>query len=136
MFLATIIFLVGFYRCIAAVTRVSIILQEKFWTESMKVKLRGFLFFFLIIILGLVFFVLNSLLGIERQWSRSKFAILIVKPHVRISVMHRTWAISYPMPAALSQSWLKIPKNTLAIQITETKQQCLKKWAVGLFSNE
>ena len=66
-------------------------------------KLRGFLFFFLII-LGLVFFVLNSLLGIERQWSRSKFAILIVKPHVRISVMHRTWAISYPMPAALSQS--------------------------------
>ena len=134
MFLATIIFLVRFYRCIAAVTRVSIILQEKFWTESMKVKLRGFLFFFLII-LGLVFFVLNSLLGIERQWSRSKFAILPLKPHVRI-LMHRTWAINYPMPAALSQSWLKSPKNTLAIQITETKQQCLKKWAVGLFSNE
>ena len=65
-------------------------------------RLRGFLVFFLII-LGLVFFVLNFLLGIERQWSRSKFAILPLKPHVRI-LMHRTWAINYPMPAALSQS--------------------------------
>ena len=58
---------------------------------------------FFLIILGLIFFVLNSLLEIERQWSRSKFAILPLKPHVRI-LMHRTWAINYPMPAALSQS--------------------------------
>ena len=54
-------------------------------------RLRGFLVFFLII-LGLVFFVLNFLL-----------AILTLKPHVRI-LMHRTWAINYPMPAALSES--------------------------------
>ena len=35
---------------------------------------------------GLVFFVLNSLLGIVRQWSLEKFAILTLKPrsHVRI----------------------------------------------------
>ena len=37
-------------------------------------------------IFSLVFFVLKSLLGIARQWSREKFAILTLKPrsHVRI----------------------------------------------------
>ena len=35
---------------------------------------------------GLVFFVLKSLLGLARQWSLEKFAILTLKPrsHVRI----------------------------------------------------
>ena len=39
-------------------------------------------------ILGLVFFVLKSLLGIARQWSREKIAILTLKPwsHVKISI--------------------------------------------------
>ena len=39
-------------------------------------------------IFGLVFFVLNPLLGIARQWSREKFAILTLKPrsHVRILI--------------------------------------------------
>ena len=39
-------------------------------------------------IFGLVFFVLKSLLGIERQWSLGKFAILTLKPlsHVRILI--------------------------------------------------
>ena len=43
---------------------------------------------------GFVSFVLNSLLGIARQWSREKFAILTLKPrsHVRI-LIYRTWAI-------------------------------------------
>ena len=43
---------------------------------------------------GFVSFVLNSLLGIARQWSREKFAILTLKPrsHVRI-LISRTWAI-------------------------------------------
>ena len=36
-------------------------------------------------IFGLVFFVLKSLLGIARQWSREKFAGLSLKP--------KTWAI-------------------------------------------
>ena len=38
--------------------------------------------------LGLVFFVLKSLLGIARQRSRKKFAILTLKPrsHVRILI--------------------------------------------------
>ena len=38
--------------------------------------------------------VLKSLLGIARQWSREKFAILTLKPrsHVRI-LIHRKWAI-------------------------------------------
>ena len=31
-------------------------------------------------IFGLVFFVLKSLLGIARRWSREKFAILTLKP--------------------------------------------------------
>ena len=37
-------------------------------------------------IFGLVFFVLKSLLGLARQWSLEKFAILTLKPrsHVRI----------------------------------------------------
>ena len=49
---------------------------------------------------GLVFFVLKSLLGIARQWSRKKFAISSVKPqsHVRI-LIYRTWAIlRFPGP--------------------------------------
>ena len=43
---------------------------------------------------GLVFFVLTSLLGIARQRSRKKFAILTLKPrsHVRI-LIYQTWAI-------------------------------------------
>ena len=45
-------------------------------------------------ILGLVFCVLKCLLGIARQWSREKFAILSLKPrnHVRIAIQ-RTCAI-------------------------------------------
>ena len=45
-------------------------------------------------IFGLVFFVLKSLLGIARQWSRENFAISTLKPrsHVRI-LIYRTWAI-------------------------------------------
>ena len=43
---------------------------------------------------GLVLSLLNSLLGIARQWSREKFAILTLKPrsHVRV-LIYRTWAI-------------------------------------------
>ena len=37
-------------------------------------------------VLGLVFFVLKSLLGIVRQWSPEKFAILF---------LNRTWAIVF-----------------------------------------
>ena len=38
----------------------------------------------------------KSLLGIARQWSREKFAILTLKPrsHVRI-LIYRAWAIGY-----------------------------------------
>ena len=45
-------------------------------------------------IFGLVFFVLESLLGIARQWSLEKFVIFTLKPkiHVRI-LIHWTWAI-------------------------------------------
>ena len=45
--------------------------------------LRGFLVIFSIF--GLVFFVLKSLLGIARQWSRGKFVIWTLKPwsHVK-----------------------------------------------------
>ena len=44
-------------------------------------------------IFGLVFFVLKFLLGIARQWSLEKFAILTLKPqsHVRI-LIYRTRA--------------------------------------------
>ena len=47
-------------------------------------------------IFGLVFFVLKSLLGIVRQWSLEKFAILTLKPriHVRIQFIYRTSAIA------------------------------------------
>ena len=44
--------------------------------------------------LSLVFFVLKSLLGIGRQWSHEKFAILTLKPrlsHVRI-LIYLMWA--------------------------------------------
>ena len=46
-------------------------------------------------IFGLVLFVLKSLLGIARQRSREKFAILILKPwsHVKI-LIYQTWAIT------------------------------------------
>ena len=45
-------------------------------------------------IFGLVFFVLKSLLGVGRQWSHEKFAILTLKPrlsHVRI-LIYLMWA--------------------------------------------
>ena len=41
--------------------------------------------------IGLVFFVLKSLLGISRQWSREKFAILSLRPlsHVKILIYRK-----------------------------------------------
>ena len=46
-------------------------------------------------IFGLVFFVLKSLLGIARQWSHEKFAILTLKPHILVKILvYRTWAIT------------------------------------------
>ena len=50
-------------------------------------------------IFGVVFFVSNSLLGIERQKKLEKFAILTRKPrsHVRI-LIYRTWPISNTQP--------------------------------------
>ena len=46
-------------------------------------------------IFGLVFFVLKSLLGIVRQWSREKFPILTLKPQSVMMLLriYRTWAI-------------------------------------------
>ena len=53
-------------------------------------------------ILGLVFFLLKSLLGIARQWSRKKIAILTLQPrsYVRI-LIYRTWAIDCLLRNAL-----------------------------------
>ena len=47
-------------------------------------------------IFGVVFFVSNSPLGIERQKKREKFAILTRKPrsHARI-LIYRTWPIDH-----------------------------------------
>ena len=47
-------------------------------------------------IIGLVFFVLNSSLGIARQKSCKEFSFLSVNPrsHVRI-LIYRTWAIEF-----------------------------------------
>ena len=58
-------------------------------------------------IFGLVFFVLKSLLGIARQWSREKFAILTLKPwsHVRI-LIYRRWAIV--LTVHVKQGWLSV----------------------------
>ena len=43
---------------------------------------------------GLVFFVHRSLLGIARQWSRKKLAILTLKPRSLLRILiYRTWAI-------------------------------------------
>ena len=59
--------------------------------SNMTLRLSGHFSIF-----GLVFFVLNSLLGIARQWSLEKFAILTLKPrsHVRIQLIYRTSAIA------------------------------------------
>ena len=56
--------------------------------------LRGFLVIFPYLVCSFVCFLFKSLLGIARQWSREKFAILTLKPrsHVRI-LIYRTWAI-------------------------------------------
>ena len=40
----------------------------------------------------LVFFVHRSLLGIARQWSRKKLAILTLKPWSLVRI-YRTWAV-------------------------------------------
>ena len=45
-------------------------------------------------IFGWAFFVRKSLLGIARQWSREKFAILSPKPRIHDRILlFRTWAI-------------------------------------------
>ena len=44
---------------------------------------------------GLVFFVLKTLLGIARQWSCEKIAILTLKPQIHVKILvYRTWAIT------------------------------------------
>ena len=40
------------------------------------------------LIFGLVFFVLKSLLGIVRQWSREKCAILTLKPWSHVTIVN------------------------------------------------
>ena len=46
-------------------------------------------------IFGLVFFVLDFVLRIARQWSREKFAMLSLKPRSHVSfLIYRTWAIT------------------------------------------
>ena len=58
-------------------------------------------------IFGLVFFVLKSLLGIARQWSREKFAILILKPRSQVRVLiYRRWAIV--LTVHVKQGWLLV----------------------------
>ena len=59
------------------------------WLRGFRVIFRYLVWFSLC----LCAFVLKPLLGIARQWSREKFAILTLKPqsHVRI-FMYRTWA--------------------------------------------
>ena len=48
-------------------------------------------------IFGLVFFVFKSLLGIARQWSLEKFAILSPKPQSRVRILiYRKRAITDP----------------------------------------
>ena len=43
---------------------------------------------------GVLIFVLKSFLGIARQWSREKFAMLTLKHRSHVSVLIcRTWAI-------------------------------------------
>ena len=45
-------------------------------------------------IIGLVFFLPKSLLSIARQWSREKFAILLLKYQSQGSILiYQTWAI-------------------------------------------
>ena len=53
--------------------------------SNMTLRLSGHFSIF-----GLVFFVRKSLLGIARQWSLEKFAILTLKPrsHVRIQLIY------------------------------------------------
>ena len=45
-------------------------------------------------IFGLIFFVLKSLLGIVRQWSREKFAILSLKPRSNVRIWNPTSQVS------------------------------------------
>ena len=68
---------------------------------------------------GVVNFVLISLLGIARQWSRKKIVILTLKPrsHVRILIHRRTWAIK------LYSIVLLVEKGNLADYLEKTTAQ-------------
>ena len=68
---------------------------------------------------GVVNFVLKSLLGIARQWSRKKFAILTLKPrsYVGILIHRRTWAIK------LYSIVLLVEKRHLADNLQKTTAQ-------------
>ena len=71
---------------------------------------------------GLVFFVFKSLLGIARQWSRKKNAILTLKPrsHVRI-LIYRTWVIDCLLRNALLR---RLPRFHKKKGKKERKHRC------------
>ena len=64
-------------------------LRSLYYNSNMNPRLSGHFSIF-----GWAFFVLKSLLGIARQWSREKFAILFLKPRSRARILiYRTWTI-------------------------------------------
>jgi len=75
-----------------------------YWKTNMTRRLSGHFSIF-----GLVFFVLKSVLGIARQWSHEKFAILTLKPrgHVKI-LIYRTWAIPPSSQIMASEADLRL----------------------------
>ena len=63
--------------------------RSLYYNSNLNPRLSGHFSIF-----GWAFFVLNSLLGIARQWSREKFAIVLLKPRSRVRILiYRTWAI-------------------------------------------
>ena len=81
-------------------------------------------------VLGVVFFVLKSLQGIAKQWSRKKFAILTLKPrsHVRI-LIYRTWAIQ---GTRLSRS-LEQAKGCSEVVANATNRDTVERKPVFIF---
>ena len=83
---------------------------------------------------------LKSLLGIARQWTRERFAVLTLKPrsHVRI-LIYRTWAFQN-RPAAVSESfsrWVTLSQYSLCFaclfSLKSVTQWTVLKVTVTLF---
>ena len=83
-------------------------------------------------IFGLVFFVLKSLLGIARQWSCDKFAILSLKSRISIFFISEQFCVPGNSIVLSPELYITVLAYT-SILNPEVPQVCVKSVGTGTF---